>query len=291
MVARASVDSTHLLIGDQIRLHVEVGQPIGAVVQALIPIVPEESAIEFLGQSRWDTLQNDGSILRLRKDLLLTAWDSGFQRIPPVPVTFQLSGRQDTIFTMDIPIKVIFPQIDTTLADIKPIIGEPARWQDYLPYFLGAIAVALMVALVLFLRKQKARKSLPPPPPVILPPHEIGLKKLAALKEQKSWQRGQIKEYHSELTYILREYLEGRFGIQALEQTTDEILAQLKKTDLSPTMSKKLEEIFFTADLVKFAKAQPPADFHRQAMQDAERFILETKPSPPPTTTDLKNAE
>lgn len=292
VVAKATVDSTHMLIGDQVRLHIEVGQPVGAVVQPLNPALPEGSAIEFLGQSNWDTLQKNGATLRLRKDLVFTAWDSGFQRVPAIPVVYLQGGKQDTVFTLDIPVEVRLPQADTTLADIKPIIEEPAKWQDYLPYLLGIGALLLAIVLVLVLRKRKTKQNLPPPPPVILPPHEIALQKLADLKKQRRWQQGQVKEYHSELTYILREYLESRYGIQALEQTTSEILEQLREADFDKSHSVNLASLLQTADLVKFAKAQPPVEFHEQAMLDAEIFIRATKYIPQETTTtDMKDVQ
>jgi len=280
---KATVDSTQMLIGDHIRLHVEVSQPQGVQVQPLNPVVPEGSAIEFLGQGKWDTLQPGGTQIRLRKDLVFTAWDSGYQRVPPIPIVSLQGGRLDTVFTNDIPIQVKMPQADTTLADIKPIIEEPANWQDYLPH-IAAIGVLLAVILwILLLRKQKARQILPPPPLVVLPPHEIALQKLEVLKKQKRWQQGLVKEYHSELTYIVREYLENRFGIRALEQTTDEILGQLRKSDFDRLLSDKLMSLLQTADLVKFAKAEPPSDFHDRAMMYVEEFIFETKPVIIPT--------
>ncbi len=285
VLAKASLDSMHIFIGDQTSLHVEIGQPAGGVVQLLLPVVPKESAIEFLKQSKWDTLQKSSTTLRLRKDFVFTAWDSGFQRVPAIPVVYLKDGRQDTVFTNDLPIEVKIPQVDTALADIKPILHEPAKWQDYLPYLLGIGALLLVIAMLLAMRRRKAIQVESPPPQLALPPHELALQKLAVLKKQKHWQQGQVKEYHSELTFILREYLENRYGIQALEQTTDEILAQLKNLNFSSSLSGKLDQLLQTADLVKFAKAQPPADFHDQAMTYVEEFIGETKLISPVTTT------
>lgn len=292
VVAKATVDSTHMLIGDQMRLHIEVGQPVGAIIQPLNPGIAKDSTIEFLGQSKWDTVQLNNSNLRLRTDLVFTAWDSGYQRVPAIPVVYLLNGKQDTVFTRDIPIQVIIPKVDTTLADIKPIIGEPAKWQDYLPYLLGIAALLLVVALVFLLRKKKTKETLPPAPAIVLQPHDLALQKLADLKKQKLWQQGQVKEYHSELTYILREYLENRYSIQALEQTTDEILTQLKKLDFGSSLAQKLDNLLQTADLVKFAKAQPPVDFHDQAMTYIEGFIQETKPViMMPDTIEIKDVQ
>lgn len=287
--AKATVDSTNMLLGDQMRLHLDVSQEQGVQLLPINPPVPKDSTIEFLAQSRWDTLQTGGT-LRLRKDFIFMVWDSGYLRVPPIPVVYLQNGRQDTFFTNDIPIEVKMPTADTTLADIKPIIEEPANWQDYLWYIIGIGVLLLAIVLVLVLRKRKVRQNLPPPPPIILPPHEIALQKLEELKKQKLWQQGQVKEYHSELTYIVREYLENRFGILALEQTTDEILEQLRKSDFDRALSEKLTNLLQTADLVKFAKALPPADFHDQAMAYVEEFILETKPvATPAEETETKD--
>ena len=112
-------------------------------------------------------------------------------------------------------------------------------------------------------------------------PHELALQQLETLKNQELLQKGDVKGYHSALTFIVREYLEKRYGILPLEQTTDEILAQLRKGDFDFSLSQKLGEVLQTADLVKFAKAQPTAEFHETAMATARAFILETKPAAP----------
>ncbi|MBI5916109.1 MAG: hypothetical protein HY842_12100 [Bacteroidetes bacterium] len=279
--AKATMDSTHMLIGDQMRLRIEVSAAKDAVIQPLSAGMSADSTIEFLAESKWDTLQKSGDNLRLRKDLVFTAWDSGYLRVPAIPLVFSQDGNRDTTFTRDIPIRVDLPVADTTLADIKPIIGEPATWQDFIGYIVAVAALALVIVLVVLLRKRKAQPVRPAQKPAVpLPPHEVALQKLATLKQQQLWQNGQVKEYHSELTYIVREYLENRYGILALEQTTDEILTQLRQQGFGASLSEKLADLLETADLVKFAKAQPTAEFHERAMDIAQAFILETKPAP-----------
>ena len=271
---RATVDSTHMLIGDQMRLHLEVAVPPGTAVELLRPPKDTASAIEFLGQSPWDTLPGT-----LKMDLVFTAWDSGYQQVPPLSVVFSENGRRDSLFTASIPIRVDMPPVDSTLADIKPIIGEPLKIEDCLPYAAILLTVLLIAFFVWMRRRHAAKKALPPQPAVILPAHEIAFQKLEALKKEKLWQRGELKAYHSQLTYIVREYLENRYGIQALEETTDEILEQMRSMKSEELLTEKLSALLQAADLVKFAKAQPPADYHDRAMTMAETFILETKPA------------
>ena len=281
--ALAAVDSTHLMIGDQLRLHLDVSHPPGAQLLPLVLKKKEGDVVEFLAQTKWDTIER-GSTIRLRKDLLLTAWDSGYHDVPALPIVFLANAGKDTIFTRNIPLEVEAPVVDSVLADIRPIIEEPILWQDFIPE-IAAVALLLSAVLLWFLaRKFKKNKELPPPPPVIVPPHELAFKKLKNLKEAKLWQQGQVKEFHSQLTYIIREYLEGRYGIQALEQTTDEILVQMKGMQLSEALIPKMTRLLQTADLVKFAKAEPPADYHGNAYALGEEFVRATKRVVLPTT-------
>jgi hypothetical protein len=288
VTGKATVDSTRMLIGDQMQLRIEVSADKDAVLQPIdLSVIAADSTFEVLNESRWDTLGTTGDRLRLQKQLLFIAWDSGMHHLPALPIAYKVGERTDTFFTRDIPIQVDMPQVDTTLADIKPIIEEPLKLQDFIGYIIGLLALVAVIVLVLYLRKRKKMAPLAPPVPVVqLLPHELALRQLEELAQQQIWQNGDVKGYHSALTHIVREYLEGRYGIQALEQTTDEILAQLHQRserggDFDLSLSQRLGDVLQTADLVKFAKAQPTAEFHEQAMAVARSFILETKPAAP----------
>lgn len=284
---KAAVDSTHMFLGDQMRLRLELSAQQGVVLEPLnLSVVSADSVFEVLAESKWDTLGTAGNNLRLQKNLLFIAWGSGYQRLAAIPVVYKFGGKTDTFFTREIPIEIELAKVDTTLADIKPILKEPLKLQDFIWYILGAVGLALLILLVLYLRKRKKEEPVPVPQVVELLPHELAIQQLEELERQQMWQSGQVKGYHSALTYIVREYLEKRYGIQALEQTTDEILAQLLQQDFDLSLAQKLGDVLQTADLVKFAKAQPTAEFHEQAMVYARAFILETKPVAP-TATDL----
>ena len=273
VLARARVDSTRMLIGDQVRLHLAVRAPQGGEMQPLNLEKLNEDPVEFIAQTEWEQT-TDG----FQKTVVFTVWDSGYHVVPPLPVVFLQNGQADTVTTNDIPMEVsTVPAPD--LADIKDIIEEPETWRDYLHLIIGASVVLLAVLLIfLVMRMGKERDALPaaPPPPPLLP-HELALKNLGILRSEKLWQQGQVKNYHSRLTHIVREYLEERYGIQALEQTTDEILAQLHQAGLGVELTEKLTALLQTADLVKFAKAEPPADYHERAMDLAEEFVKETQ--------------
>lgn len=112
---------------------------------------------------------------------------------------------------------------------------------------------------------------------MIVPSHELALQQLKALENKQLWQKGEVKAYHSELTRIIRAYLENRYGIQALEMTTEQILAQLNTLDFDADWNDRLREMLQAADLVKFAKAEPPSVFHERMMDYAVSFVEATK--------------
>ena len=282
--ALLEADSSHLYVGDPLTLRLHVNHPPGTLVEEPVVELGEEGKqLEVLGASRWDTVARGNEIL-LQKELVVTAWDTGFFLLPAVQLPFSGPGGRDTARTDPFPLEVRSVQTDSVfVAPNKAIVREPWHWKDALPWLIGLGSLALAVlAGWLFVRWRRLPAEPPPAAPErIRPPHEIALEKLTGLESRKLWQQGQIKEYHSELTYILREYLENRFGIQALEQTTREILQQLGRLGLASDVQAQLRELLQTADLVKFAKAQPPAEFHPRVLQQVRELIEQTKPAPP----------
>lgn len=276
VAATAELDSTNMLIGDQMSLHLMVNHPEGTTVLNPEMKVLEDSKLEVLNVTGWDTLQK-GVEYVLKKDIVFTAWDSGYVFIPKIPIPYSKGNQTGVASTNEIPLLVSVPQIDTTLAPIKDIIREPQTFEDFIPIIALALGLALAIGLFFFFKNRKSQEIAVPKPKIILPPHEIALNKLTSLKSEKLWQQGEVKTYQSKLTYIVREYLENRFKVQALENTTDEILRALKNTDLSQDWEGKLREMLQMADLVKFAKAQPQAEFHDKMMSYAEDFVYKTK--------------
>ena len=106
------------------------------------------------------------------------------------------------------------------------------------------------------------------------------LSALTQLRTQQLWQKGEIKEYQSRLTYIIREYLENRYEVSALESTTDEIVKNIRSANIDLTDIDSLKRILQVADLVKFAKAKPDESIHDTFMDEAEEFVTRTKLTP-----------
>ena len=130
--------------------------------------------------------------------------------------------------------------------------------------------------------KRFARKREDVSPEELLPPHEKALMALSQLRDEKLWQGGREKEYYTHLTDILREYLSGRFGIQAMEMTSSQIVEALRSNQETRLLNKQMKEILEMADFVKFAKLKPAPDDNESAMRNAVSFVEETRPQEVP---------
>jgi hypothetical protein len=276
--ARAELDSSHVETGNPFVIHLSLpkslGQPRDVDFSAWENLVPKQNVLK---QTEWNS---DGQFFS--KDLTIIFFDGDSLSLPPLPI--RLNGGEVAL-TNPLEIAVVptpSPDDLNDMAPIKDIRREPALWTDYLPWAIAIAVLALLVALASWLigRVQKRRKQAALSRSVGLPPHELALKKLDALAQKQLWHKGLIKEYCAELTFIVREYLEKRYLIPALESTSEEILQTLEKTDFPEKLRHELNDLLTKADLVKFAKATPPEPFREEAMSFAKKIISETKPLP-----------
>jgi hypothetical protein len=173
--------------------------------------------------------------------------------------------------------------IDTTrgLTDIKMPYGAPVTLKEVTPYILGVLLLGAIIFLILYSIKRKKKNkplfSLPVKPKE--PPHIIALRELDRIKNEKIWQKDKTKQYYSEVTDVLRNYIEERFEIPAMEQTTDETLSSFRyRRDLINEKSmQNLSQILSLADLVKFAKYKPLPDDDNLTLVNSFFFVNETK--------------
>jgi hypothetical protein len=175
------------------------------------------------------------------------------------------------------------------LHPIKDIMIEEANISDYLKYIYGFLVALALAGIGYYFYKRKKNQENTPiyQEPIILPSaDEKAMEALTVLKTKQLWQQGYIKEYQSSLTEIIRTYLEDRYVFDALEMTTDEIIAQLKSTDFDQQYKDNLKEILQVADLVKFAKATPDENIHQIFMDKAVDFVINTKNIHPQKTAE-----
>lgn len=277
---KTKIDSTNMMIGEQMKMTIELQYSDNTEV--LMPKnIQLGNNIEVLNGR--DSLAKiaDNEFL-ITKEMIITSFDSGIYNIPAIPIAIKEEGKNwDTIFSKPIQLTVISPVIDTTqtFAPIKDIFQEALSFkEDILPIILAASGVIILIVLVwLFVRKKEKNPVKVSEPAIEIPAHIIALKALKELDSKQLWQQEQFKAYYSELSYIMRDYLENRFDINALESVTDEILRNLQPFAINKIQIEHLKNILQTADLVKFAKVQPNESEHQNMMQLSIAFVEETQ--------------
>ncbi len=279
------LDNNEILIGDQVTWTLRVSVDAGAALEGVdISPIQEHQQVEVIEASSLDEVPTQGPEKLYRQSVRLTAFDSGFYVVPPVRVNFRLGGESRTLFSdsLGLMVRTIPLTNDTTeLQPIKDIIREPFSFSEALPYVLGAVVAALVGAFAYWLWRRRRRdvREEPEAPPV--PAHEKALTALRQLKQEHLLARGQIKTYHIRLSAVFREYLEDRFGIPALEYTSPEVLRSLQQVlEVHDDWIPKLQSYLTTADLVKFAKAEPPEAFHLESWTLIKAFVDETAERP-----------
>ena len=276
----ARMDATRITVGDQARLFIEVrnNPSAGRVQWAAIP--DSINNLEIVEKGKIDT-QKQGGFVTYRQRLLITGFDSGLFKIPAFifPV-IPNTGAAYTVQTDSFNLLVQTVAVDTTkgFKGIKNIIYVKSNWRDYIGYIIGGgVLMALIIfAIIYFIRKKKNAPPKPAGPAETL--QEKTLRLLNELDARQLWQKNQVKEYYVDLTDIVRNYIEERFSTPAMELTTDELLYKVQlHRELQPYHS-LLSIILSTADLAKFAKAQPLPQEHMDAMEKAKEFVQTSKP-------------
>lgn len=290
-VVTLSWDTTHvtlgkhatITIGDQLNLVVEVSNIDLSSQHVIFPTKEDlsRSHLELVSQS-YDTVSQSGQSATVRQVNVITCFDEGEYTIDSIAVQWSdapvYSNDVLTLKVMDV------ANVDTVKAEIKDIadvMREPYTFWEIFRWVLLALGVALIVVAAIFVsRRIKANKpiiSLPAAPPV--PDYQQALNDLEKLRVRNLWQAGFQKEYHTELTDILRLYLNRRFGIDSAEMTSDQTLEAYAERQVSQESYDRLRHILRTADMVKFAKAEPQPYEHDRSMADAKIFVEETRPA------------
>jgi hypothetical protein len=280
------MDANQVLVGDQVRYFIEAQHNAmkGRMQWASIP--DTFNNLEVVEKGRIDTIKK-GDIITYRQRLLISGFDSGMFTVPSFifPV-IPNNGTAYTIQTDSFQLLVQTVAVDTTqpFKGIKAIMPVKTTWLDYIWYIIGAIAFIILISVVViyFIRNRKVAGPVTAPPPPVETLQEQALRMLAALERKQLWQGSKVKEYYVELTDILRGYIEARFNTPAMELTTDELLASARMHRELRLHVEPLSTILYTADLAKFAKAQPLPHEHTSAMELAVQFINATNPAETP---------
>ena len=282
----AKLDSAGIFIGQRIGMTLEVSADAGKDVElpewdSLQQIVP---GLEFVRAEKTDTnFLNDNQRVLLSRRYYFTSFDSALYLIPELDVKVD-----DKVYhSRKMALKVVTFEIDTLHADsifgIKEELAPPfdwAEWREVIWSGLVALLIAALLAYVIY--RLKTNK------PIIrrirtkqkLAPHKVAMQKIEQIKEEKIWQSEDSKEYYTQLTDTLRNYIKERYGFNALEMTSFEIIHKLQEVNDEEAI-KELRELFQTADLVKFAKYSTLINENDRNLVSAIEYINQTKQEEP----------
>jgi len=279
MTVNASLDSTVIWIGNQAHLTFEVSQQPNQKVS--MPIFSDSiRGLSLVEPVKIDTVKSQDGHILVKQHYLVTAFKDSLLYIPPFP--FVLNG--DTVWSKSLSLKVIQPfKIDTashSIADIKPVLAPKFNWLNLLFIILLVLLFHGLIILIFAIYKKYFKKQpdlSSKEMKLLLPPYVVALSQLDKIKLEKPWQQGRSKEYHTELTDIVREYIERVFNINSMEMTSEEILEHLKNLKVEQKIAYTgLKQIFQLADLVKFAKWNANPDEHELSLSNAYLFVNHT---------------
>ncbi len=287
----AQIDSTIIYIGQQCNITFSISQK--PDLKVITPVFKDTitKGIEIIGSSI-DTIVSKDGYITVRHNYLITSFDSALYYIPEFP--FVANG--DTIYSYSLSLKVLTVPIDTTSQEIaiKPIVDAPIDWRSVIVKILiGVLTIAILLIIYILVKRHIKKKKLQAQtiekrPEVVKTCDEIALEKLEIIRREKIWQAGKLKEYYTDVTDVLREYIEARFGVVTFERTSSEIVDSLSFIQKTyPNALNLLSRIFDTSDMVKFAKLVPDFNMHTDTLKNAVEFVDITKESK--TTSEQLN--
>ena len=275
------IEEADLLIGEQTVLHLTVTTDNGKLVYCPIPLDTLMAGVEVLALSKPDSTVIDNNRLMIKQDILITSFDEALYLLPP----FVVIDETDTIYSNQVALKVSTLQVNVDAPeeffDIKEVWKPPFVLADYYPLIFGILLALILICVIGYIvQRLRKRKSTIPEllkEELKIPPHELAIRELNEIKLQKLWQQGRNKEYYTQITDTLRRYIYRRFGINAMEMTSYEILDIITRENDARSVYDTLKQILQLSDLVKFAKWHPLPDENDLSMAYSYLFVNQTK--------------
>ena len=275
------LDSLQILIGQQTTLHITVSANRGQKVempsfkpsQTLIP------GVEVVEQSQGDTADIDDKRIQVSRDYILTSFDENVYAIPALNVKVNgknYHGNPLALKVLTVPVDTVHPNQFYPPKDVQ---DNPFLWSEWSGIFwLSILMLLLCGAMYYMLLRLKQNKPIIKSFRIVkrIPAHEKALSEINVIKQQRSENRESQKEYYTRLTNTLREYIVSRFGFNAMEMTSGEIIERLQAAG-DQKMIDELKQLFRTADLVKFAKYETLINENDANLVNAINFIDQTK--------------
>ena len=276
----AILDTNTILIGDQIKLNISIELDLNEEYNWPEFTDSVYEKVELISKSDLKETETENSKI-ISQQVVLTCFDSGSYYLPPIVFNEnkKTNGLLLNVHTIIINDSSAMMDITSTKIGTKDDY-TPEEITEKRKRFWIMIAWIIGILLLLFLiyhmiKKYKKGESLITKRKIRVPPHVTALNKLQNLKKQKLWQKGELKEYYSKLSLILREYIEHRFNFPALELPTSDIIKNLKYLD-SEILS-RLEFVLQKADNIKYAKGLSLDEENKKSMKKSQKFIQLTK--------------
>ncbi|MFO7445930.1 MAG: hypothetical protein R6W90_06155 [Ignavibacteriaceae bacterium] len=294
---KAYTDTSDYLIGDHIKYTIQVtsGKDIAVLAAGFIDSIKgidvpaiDDPVIEERGDQKF-------TIFRLT----LSRFDSAQVTIPPIPVYYRVGKDDDqfkpsvispgqlendptiqTAYSNPVSFAVHWMKVNTEedIKDVKAPVTIPLDWKIVALWILAGLII-LGILYYLYRKYIKKKEGLTGRRVVHVPSHIKALSALSELETRQLWQQGKVKEFHSEITEIIRKYFEERFNLPALELTTSEAMLHLRNTSGAENIINITYDFLSNADLVKFAKYTPMNTVNEEMMKQAYEIVNTTAPA------------
>ena len=277
----ASIDSIQIFVGEQV--HVTLSATAKEQSKVEFPqFKPTEyitPGVEVLGAEELETKEQDNGFVTRQMVYTMTSFDDTLYYIPPMKV--KIDGK--SYESKSLALKVLTFEVDTTNVDQffgpKDVQDNPFQWSDWsLSFWLSVLMLVLLAAAYYLYLRLRDNKPIITHIRVVkrLLPHQKALQQIEQIKADKMVASENSKEYYTKLTDTIRKYIEERYGFNAMEMTSSEIIDHLMATQDENALS-ELRHLFLTADLVKFAKYSTLINENDANLVNAIDFINQTK--------------
>ena len=272
----ASTDTTDYLIGDHIKYTLQIDADKNVFI--IYPFFRDSlKNIDVLKMPDPVVTENDTAKL-IKYEVTLSRFDSAEVTIPAIKIEYRVQGDTTLKSVLSNPVTFNVHTLKVSMQEEIKDIKPPIRLFNYMWMIYVGIALLLLVIGYFVYRKYFKNKPEPVAKPKVerIPLHQIVMRKLDALEKQELWQNGKVKEYHTRITEIIRDYFEKQFNLPALELTTTDSLEQLSRHPQGVKVLDITSQFLSNADLVKFAKFSPLENINREMMSQAREIVKKT---------------
>jgi len=281
VLLEAKVDRTNIKIGDLINYSIVVTRDKEIKIE-MPDLGANLGAFEIHDYEDLEPEKKNGEVVQQRHYIIST-YDIGDYEIPPVTVHYSLANdtlwHQLTTESIKITVESLKPSEEGDIRDIKPPLEILKDWWLTIRFIIaGAIIVLIGILIYILYRRRKQGKALiPRREKPKLPPHIIALGELEKLMNDNLLEKGEIKQYYIRISEIIRNYIEDRFFIIALEMTTFQLIEIMKYNQIEDEVVQLVEKFLINCDMVKFAKYIPRKKENKSTTELAYKIIEDTK--------------